>query len=70
MIRRCSPNSLLHTFENCIVVVLILAVALMSVARGTQAQIAFVSARDGDLNIYVMDGGWKQRDATHQSPAS
>ena len=54
--RRCScPNSLHHTLENHIVFVLILAVALMSVAQGAHAQIAFSSDRGGDFDIYVMD---------------
>ena len=55
MIRRCCPNSLLHTSENRIVFVLILAVALISVGKGAQAQIAFSSDRGGDFDIYVMD---------------
>ena len=55
MIRQSCPSSLPYTSENRLVFVLILAVALMSVARGAQAQIAFASARGGDLDIYVMD---------------
>ena len=55
MIRRCCPSSLPHTLENRIAFVLILAVALISIEQTAQAQIAFSSARNGDLNIYVMD---------------
>ena len=55
MIGRYCPSSLPHTLENRIAFVLILAVALISVAQGAQAQIAFSSERDGDLDIYVMD---------------
>ena len=55
MIRCCCPNSLHHTLENRVAFVLILAVALISIEQTAQAQIAFSSARNGDLDIYVMD---------------
>ena len=55
MIRRCCPSSLPHTLENRIAFVLILAEALISIEQTAQAQIAFSSARNGDLDIYVMD---------------
>ncbi len=55
MIRCSCANTSPHASENRVAFVLILAVALMSVAQGAQAQIAFSSDRDGDFDIYVMD---------------
>lgn len=55
MIRRCCSITPPHTSGNRVAYALILAVALMSVAQGAQAKIAFSSDRSGDVDIYVMD---------------
>ena len=49
MIIRSCPNSLRHTLRNYIAIFLILAAALIHMQTSVQAQIAFSSARDGDL---------------------
>lgn len=44
-----------HTSNILFASVLVLVLAVMTFHQDGQSQIAFVSARDGDLNIYVMD---------------
>ena len=44
-----------RTSKNRFAFVLVLVLAVMTFQQDAQAQIAFSSARDGDLDIYVMD---------------